>query len=139
MAPVVVREPAYAIAASPGAGSGTPSSSRKMTTKRPPDWCSKMNTRITCVSGLNQDGSCSHPGRKLARWAACNSILEFGPTPKALRRLYVRAGACPRRLLRNQRLCRSPLELGSKHPLEMLCVRHGCHLDSHLPPGQRGH
>ena len=37
MAPVVVKYPPYAMATSPGAGRGTPSSSRKMTMNRPLD------------------------------------------------------------------------------------------------------
>src|ERR1700686_4293341 len=50
------------MAASPGAGSGTPSSSKKMTKNRPPDWWSITNTRMKCVSGRHQPGSRSQAG-----------------------------------------------------------------------------
>src|SRR5205807_7657921 len=109
------------MAASPGAGRGTPSSSRKMTKNRPPDWCWKMKRRIAWVSGLSQDGSCSHPGRKLAKWAARNSIWNFvGQFQVALSRLYGRYPACP--LGGSPRAGRRPGHLGIKDAFEMARV-----------------
>src|ERR1700694_913108 len=99
------------MATSPGAGRGTPSSSKKMTKNNPPLWWSMTNTRTARVSGRNQPGSRNQSGTMSARKTASASMDGAS-----------RLSACQRR---QDLLSGTPVEHRAERSGEMLRIRSG--------------
>src|SRR6266700_8250994 len=64
------------MAASPGAGSGMPSSSEKMTRNRPSAWWSRTKWTIARVAGQSQCGVCSHPAMGMWKRMTAYSMVS---------------------------------------------------------------
>src|ERR1700704_2587749 len=110
------------MATSPGAGRGTPSSSKKITKNRPPVWWSRTKRRTARVSGRHQLGSRSQSGRaKAGNGARASSKLARFATSACRRRQNLLGG--------------TPLEFGAEDVGEVLGIRAGRGLRSDLHTG----